>query len=256
MPATLHVEAVAKGFRHPDGSQTSVIEDIDFFSERSEVIALLGRSGSGKSTLLNIIAGLLPPDRGSVRIGGAPASKTMSEISFMQQSPQLLPFRTVFENACLGIELRREVSPAQIRLVGELLTDFGLAAFRDHYPSQLSGGMQQKVAFARTMAVSGSIVLCDEPFSAIDMETRLELEALFRRQVINHGKLAIFVTHDIDAAVSVADRILVLGGRPGQIAATVEIPRDRGDPGTVLPRGSDVFSCHAAQLWQAIRRNA
>ena len=211
----------------------------------------MGRSGVGKSTLLNMIAGTLKPDRGVALIDG----ETMEPCGFMQQTPQLLPYRTTLQNACLGIELRNELKPAAIDKVRSLLVEFSLGRFLDHYPAQLSGGMQQRVAFARTLATGARLLLCDEPFSAIDFETRLELEALFRRHVVSSGRMALVATHNIDTAVTIADRVIVLGGAPATITDTIAV-QGRPDALSALARDESVFTTHTAAVWKALRSHA
>jgi NitT/TauT family transport system ATP-binding protein len=251
MGFALSVQDLGKDYVHPDGSRHPVLQDIAFSAKAPEVIAVMGRSGVGKSTLLNMVAGTLKPDRGVALIDGA----AMEPCGFMQQTPQLLPYRTALQNACLGLELRGELQPPAIDHVRALLAEFGLGRFLDHYPAQLSGGMQQRVAFARTLATGARILLCDEPFSAIDFETRLELETLFRRHIISSGRIALVATHDIDTAVSIADRVIVLGGAPAGIIGTVAI-EGRHDTLAVLTRDEPVFLTHAAAVWKTLSRHA
>jgi NitT/TauT family transport system ATP-binding protein len=242
--ATLTLETIGKRYLG-----RPILQGVSFTGHSGEIVALIGKSGCGKSTLLNIVAGLLAADDGKV------LTADKSQFGFMQQTPQLLPYRTALQNACLTLELRSALSPDSIASVVDMLAEFDLRGFEDHYPAQLSGGMQQRIAFARTLATGDDILLCDEPFSAIDFEARLELEALFRRHVVASSRLALFVTHDIDAAVAVADRVLVLGGTPATIKATIAIERG-GDASAVLPRDDPAFHAYSAALWQALGGHA
>jgi NitT/TauT family transport system ATP-binding protein len=235
------------GLRYQDHQ---VLQDIDLTASAGEIVAIIGKSGCGKSTLLNIVAGLLSPDAGQVLFDGKPLPQ--GHCSFMQQTPQLLPYRTALQNACLTLELKNRLSPGKIDTVRGMLADFGLAGFEDYYPDQLSGGMKQRIAFARTLAVGDDILLCDEPFSAVDFEARMELESLFRRHVAGSHRLALLVTHDIDTAIGVADRVIVLSGAPSRIGASIAIERPAGANAATLPRAHQSFQNHAAEIWQAL----
>ena len=195
-----------------------------------EFVAVLGPSGCGKSTLLKILSGLMPASAGEARLGGALIDKPRSDVGIVFQQPTLLPWKTVRENVLMPVRVMRAYSPAARDKADALLAMTGLDAFADHYPHELSGGMQQRVSIARGLIHEPRLLLMDEPFAALDALTReqmiVELQALWERT----RKSVVFITHSIPEAAFLADRIVVLSPRPGRIihVETVELPRPRG----------------------------
>jgi sulfonate transport system ATP-binding protein len=227
---SLDIKGLTKSFLI-DGRAHPVFSGIDFAIERGEFVAILGESGSGKTTLLRIIAGLEAADGGLVAVGGKPVEGVGAERGMVFQEPRLLPWLTVRKNISLGLELRRLPRAALDRIVSELLDLVGLAEFASAYPNQLSGGMAQRVGIARALATDPEILLLDEPLGALDAMTKMrmqrELERIWQEQQIT----VIMVTHDIEEAVALADRIVVLSGGRNNVKRVVPVrlerPRDR-----------------------------
>jgi NitT/TauT family transport system ATP-binding protein len=217
--------------------QLTAIEDVSFAVRDREVVSLIGPSGCGKSTLLNIGSGLYPPSEGTAFVDGARVAGPNSHVAFMLQKDLLLPWRTVAENVMLGVEIQGVPAPVRRERAQSLLEGFHLAEFARHYPHQLSGGMRQRVALARTLAVDPTVLLLDEPFSAVDAQTRMALQRDLVRTLLRSAKTALLITHDLMEAVMLSDRVLVMSRRPGRIIdeIAIDLPH-RDDP---IARGRD-----------------
>lgn len=197
--------------------------------DRGEFVSLVGPSGCGKSTLLSLVAGLLFPTGGEVLIEGRPVQGPSAQVGYMLQHDYLLAWRTVLSNVLLGLEIRGSTGPPERKRAVALLERYGLGAFRDSYPHQLSGGMRQRVALARTLVLDPDILLLDEPFSALDYQTRLRLQDEVGRILRDEGKTVLLVTHDITEAISMSDRVVILTRRPATVKRELVIPfRSRG----------------------------
>jgi NitT/TauT family transport system ATP-binding protein len=236
-PSLLQVSDVRKTFPKPDGAELLVLDDVNLLLTEGQIVGLLGRSGSGKSTLLRLIAGLLEPTAGSLKYLGEPIVGPRPGIAMVFQSFALFPWLTVFENVALGLEAQR-VPRAEIRSRSLAAIDLiGLDGFESAYPRELSGGMRQRVGFARALVVHPSILLMDEPFSALDVLTAETLRTDFL-DLWSEGQMPIkgvvLVTHNIEEAVLMSDRILVFGSNPGRILSEISVtlpqPRNRLDP--------------------------
>lgn len=208
-----------------------VLRDISLDVARGEIVALLGTSGCGKSTLLNIISGLLKPDRGSFAIDGEPAERfdDWQRIAYMFQEDRLLPWRSVQANVAFGLEASSLSKQERARRVAQMLQLVGLDDFANAWPHQLSGGMRSRLALARSLVVQPRILLMDEPFSKLDPQTRSQMhDELLRLQALT-AMTVVFVTHDVEEAVVLADRVIVLEPRPGRIRAIkpLNLPRPR-----------------------------
>ncbi|HTJ28239.1 MAG TPA: ABC transporter ATP-binding protein [Candidatus Limnocylindria bacterium] len=219
----LELTGISQAFRRPDGTLHRVLAECSFGIERGQFVSIVGPSGSGKTTLFNVIAGLAAPQSGSVTIGGTPVDGPSTRVSYMLQKDLLMPWRTTLENVTLGLEIRGVPLREARRRGTELLERYGLSGSENVYPSALSGGMRQRAALIRTLVLEPEIVLLDEPFSALDYQTRLMLEGDVRRIMGERGCTAILVTHDIDEAVSISDRVIVLGGKPASIKLDLSI---------------------------------
>ncbi len=233
----LQVSGIAKSFPKPDGQELLVLEGVNLQLAAGQIVGLLGRSGSGKSTLLRLIAGLAEPSRGELNYLGAPVDGPAAGISMVFQSFALFPWLTVYENVALGLEAQR-LPRAEIRTRTLAAIDLiGLDGFESAYPRELSGGMRQRVGFARALVVHPNILLMDEPFSALDVLTAETLRTDFL-DLWSEGRMpikgVILVTHNIEEAVLMCDRVLVFGSNPGRVLSEIEVtlpqPRDRLDP--------------------------
>ncbi len=216
MRELLTMQNVTARYQSPDGELTAA-ENISLTVSQGEFVSIVGPSGCGKSTLLTIMAGLKRPSEGKVLLDGEPITGPGGKIGYMLQKDNLLEWRTIYKNILLGLEIRNRLTPENIEYARGLLRTYGLWDFRDRYPSQLSGGMRQRVALIRTLAVKPEIFLLDEAFSALDYQTRLtvtdDIYSILRRE----GQTMVMVTHDIPESVSMSDRVVVLSGRPARI---------------------------------------
>jgi len=238
-------------FPEARGGGVTAIEDVSFSVADGEVVALIGPSGCGKSTLLNIAAGLQPPTSGQALVDGEPVEGPNAHVAFMLQKDLLLPWRTVAENVMLGAEIQGERRSECLRRAGELLCAFHLADFADRYPHQLSGGMRQRVALARTLAVNPSVLLLDEPFSAVDAQTRIVLQRDLAQTLERAEKTALLITHDLHEAVILSDRVLVMSRRPGRIVEEITIEAGhRSDP--YLRRQDGKIGDYVSRLMQRL----
>ena len=206
-----------------------VLQDIDLRVYPGEFVSLIGPSGCGKSTLLNIIAGLEEPTRGAIRSDGQPTNRRLGDVGYMHQKDLLLPWRTVLDNAILGLELRG-VPRHQARMQAmNLMEQFGLKGFEGSYPSLLSGGMRQRAAFLRTVLADQEVILLDEPFGALDALTRANMQEWLLQLWESWGKTVLMVTHDVEEALLLSDRVYVMTARPGRVKLVlpVELSRPR-----------------------------
>jgi NitT/TauT family transport system ATP-binding protein len=205
------------------------LQDINLAVERGEFIALVGPSGCGKTTFLRIVAGLEPASSGEVTLDGRAVRSPGGDRGFVFQSDNLLPWRTVFANAIIGREVAGRVGPAERQRTMELLKLVGLEGFEHYHPRQLSGGMRQRVNLARALAIDPEVLLMDEPFSSLDAQTREIMQTELMRIWEDGRKTVLFVTHQIDEAVFLADRVLVFARRPGRLreSVAIELPRPR-----------------------------
>ena len=209
------------------------VTDVSLAIGDGEVVSLIGPSGCGKSTLLTMAAGLDHPNSGEVFVDGHRVEGPNRQVAFMLQKDLLMPWRTILGNVELGLEIRGEAKQTRRARAEELLARCHLGKFARHYPHQLSGGMRQRAALARTLAVDPDVILLDEPFSAVDAQTKMVLQADFGRAFAAERKTALFITHDLAEAVALSDRVLVMSQRPGTIIREiiVDIP-DRANPFT------------------------
>jgi ABC-type nitrate/sulfonate/bicarbonate transport system ATPase subunit len=225
--------------RFGDGqAQTVAVSGVDLRIAKSEFVTLVGPSGCGKSTLFNMIAGLLPPDDdGSLLFGGTPQrdGQLLGKVSFMPQRDLLFPWRTVLDNAILALEVEGVPRKEARERARAMLPEFGLTGFADHYPHQLSGGMRQRVALMRTFLFERDLLLLDEPFGALDALTRSRMQHWLLEIWARHRRTVLFITHDIDEAIVLGDKVLVMTARPGTVKSetVVDLPRPR-DPSIVL----------------------
>ncbi len=209
------------------GELRLAVEQVDLDVRSGEIVTLVGPSGCGKSTLLNMVAGLFEPTRGKVLYGGREFAGLNYSVGYMTQQDHLLPWRTVRDNIALPLELRGESRERCLARAQELVALVGLEGFERHFPSQISGGMRKRCALARLLAYDPETLLLDEPFGALDAQLRLGLQAELLRVVRRLSKTVLFVTHDLDEAIAMADRCAVFQGRPGRIAQIIDIDLPR-----------------------------
>lgn len=248
----ISLEGVRKAFAGDGGSSpTLALDGVDFTVGAGEFVCLVGPSSCGKTTVLRILAGLLAPDSGRVTINGVPVTGPGPDRAMVFQSAALLPWANVLTSVAFGLALRGVPKVEPEATARDLIRTVGLDGFDRHYPRQLSGGMQQRVGLARALAVNPDILLMDEPFAAVDAQTRRSLQEELLRLHTSTQKTVLFVTHDIDEAVRLADRVLLMSPRPGRIRETVvvSVPRPR-PPDLDTHSGATTLK---AYLWQQLR---
>src|SRR6516162_153582 len=236
------VRNVAKTFRMADGKNVDALENINFEIEDAysregrgigEFRVLLGPSGCGKSTLLRLIAGLDRPDSGEVLVNDQPVDGPGKDRGMVFQKYTSFPWLTVADNIAYGLKINSVPEPKRREIVAQLIQDIGLSGFENAYPETLSGGMQQRVAIARTLALRPAVILMDEPFGALDAQTRSEMQQLLLKVWDETASTILFVTHDVEEAIYLADRIFIMSAHPGTIVEDVQVPFDR-------PRGLEL----------------
>lgn len=231
--------------------ETLAVKNFNLNIGKGEFIALLGPSGCGKTTLLSILSGMIKPTSGNIVIDGKDAQSF--DVGYMLQHDHLLEWQTILSNTLLGLKIRGKLDKQSTALAESLLERYGLADFKKSYPTQLSGGMRQKVALIRTLALNPQLLLLDEPFSALDFQTRLILSNEVSDIIRSEGKTAVLVTHDISEAISLADRIVVLTKRPASIKAIHDVNLKSVVP---IERRSDPhFNSYFDMIWNEINDN-
>ena len=228
---------------HSLAGETEVLKNITFDVKEGEFIAIVGPSGCGKSTLLNIICGLTKAKSGMYRM------REDISIGYMLQHDHLFEWRTIFENVTLGLEIQNKLTKENTDYVLSLLKNYGLYDFKDKKPSELSGGMKQRAALIRTMALHPGILLLDEPFSALDYQTRLLVSSDIGKIIRSTGKTAILVTHNLSEAISLADRVIVLSHRPATVKEDMEIHLTITDDSLLGYRLAPEFQYYFNELW-------
>ncbi len=242
---------VTKIFQHTD-SPVVAIEDMSFQVYDREFVSIIGPSGCGKSTTLKLISGLDFPASGSIAVDGEPVTGPSKKVGFMLQKDLLLPWRTVLHNVTIGLELRGVPAKERNDRARQLIAKYGLEGFENAYPRHLSGGMRQRVAVARTLAIDPEILLLDEPLSALDFQTKLKMEEEFVRILKEERKTVMLITHDIAEAVSVSDRVLVCSARPGHIKREFDMPFSKEEDPQAI-RGKPEFMTYFNALWQELK---
>lgn len=250
---SIKLDGISKEF-YAFGQPLPVLDDVDFHVSEGEFVTIIGPSGCGKSTLLNIIAGLEEPNQGTIWLRDTEPAQRLGRVAYMHQKDLLLPWRTVLDNAVLGLEVQG-VSRAQARQRAEALMErFGLKGFERAYPSALSGGMRQRAAFLRTVLSERDLVLLDEPFGALDALTRAQMQEWLLDLWAGFHKTIVLVTHDVDEAVFLSDRIYLMTARPGRVKLIlpVDLPRPRSYDIVTQPP----FIALKAKLLAAIREES
>jgi NitT/TauT family transport system ATP-binding protein len=256
----LAIVDISKTFRlktasSPEEQRVAALRQVSFEVMEHELVSVIGESGCGKTTMLRIVQGLTRPDRGSILVDGKPVSGPGHDRGIVFQQANLLPWRNAQKNVEFGLEIKGVSQPERFDRARELLALVGLQGFEQHYPHQLSGGMQQRVGLARALAIDPEIMLMDEPFGAVDAQTREILQSELLR--IYHGtrKTILFVTHDLDEAVYLSDRVIVMATRPGRVRETVSVPFGRPRPDPTTLRGNQEFLHLRNRIWESIRHD-
>lgn len=235
---------------HDKSGETLAISDLSFEVKRGELLGIVGPSGCGKTTVLSIISSIIKPSSGNVTVDGTTAKESRDKCGYMLQRDELFPWLTISQNVLLGTKIKKMKGRRDYAFA--LLDKYGLGDFKNRYPSQLSGGMRQRVALIRTLATAPELLLLDEPFGALDFQTRLHVVEDVHAIIKNEKKTAVFVTHDISEAISMCDRILILSERPATVKKTVDLsaikelkPLDR--------RESPLFQKYFEDIWKNLQ---
>ncbi|SDL09169.1 NitT/TauT family transport system ATP-binding protein [Franzmannia pantelleriensis] len=235
--SVITLDGIKKTFSSPGADAIEVIEDISLDIKQEEFVSIVGPSGCGKSTMFNIIASLLEPSDGSITLRGSDP-KCGARVGYMLQRDLLFPWRTIIDNVCLGLEIQGVRKARRYEMARDQLTRYGLADFADQYPNTLSGGMRQRVALIRTLITDPDLILLDEPFSALDYQTRLVLEEEIVSILKEHHKTVVLITHDIGEAIAMSDRVAVMTQRPTSVKKIYDVGLSR-ELGSCLKARSD-----------------
>lgn len=248
----LDIKEISMKYQDISG-EIDAINKISFGIKKGEFVSLVGPSGCGKSTLLSIVSGLLKQSGGEVLIDGKKVEGVSPKIGYMLQKDNLLPWRTIYDNAILGLEIRGELNDKTRAYADELLKTYGLYEFKDKYPAQLSGGMRQRAALIRTLVTKPDILLLDEAFSALDYQTRLAVGDDVYRIIKKENKTILMVTHDIPEAISMSDRVVVLTKRPAVVKSIHKIEFENLKDRTPLEcRKQEAFSQYFNDIWKEL----
>lgn len=232
--------------------ETVALQNVSFGVKEGEFVAIVGPSGCGKSTLLSIIAGLLQPESGTIAVNNPDGSLHYPRVGYMLQHDHLFEWRTVYKNVILGLEINHMMTQERLDYVNQLLKDYDLEKFRDKRPSELSGGMKQRAALIRTLALGPDLLLLDEPFSALDYQTRLMVSADICQLIRKTGKTVIIITHDLSEAISLADRVIILSQRPATVKEELPIHLTLPDDSPLASRYAPEFQDYFSHLWEVL----
>ncbi len=235
---------------HDKTGETLALNSLTFEVKRGELLGVVGPSGCGKTTVLSIISGIIKPSAGNVTVDGASAGENRDKCGYMLQRDELFPWLTISQNVLLGAKIKKTKGKRDYAFA--LLDKYGLGDFKNRYPSQLSGGMRQRVALIRTLATAPKLLLLDEPFGALDFQTRLHVVGDVHSIIKNEKKTAVFVTHDISEAISMCDRIAILTARPAEVRKIVDLsPIKELDP--LTRRESPLFQKYFEDIWKNLQ---
>jgi NitT/TauT family transport system ATP-binding protein len=233
-------------------SANTALSDVSIQIEEGEFISFLGPSGCGKTTLLSIIAGLFPPTEGEIFLEKKPIKHSSNQMGYMLQQDYLFPWKTIEDNIFLGLKLSNQLNETSRKHALGLLHEMGLSGVAKQFPKQLSGGMRQRVALVRTLATEPKILMLDEPFSALDYQTKLKLEDLVSATLKAFGKTAILVTHDIGEAIAMSDRVFLFAANPGRVHKVFTIPEDLKILTPFEARNNEQFSNVFQTIWKEL----
>lgn len=251
----LRVDRISQTYQAQNG-EVAALDDISFSMQKGEFFSLVGPSGCGKSTLLSIIAGLLTPSSGAVYVCGEKVNGISPNIGYMLQKDNLLEWRTIRNNVLFGLELRHNLNKETIAHADHLLQTYGLYEFKDKYPSQISGGMRQRAALIRTLAVKPDILLLDEAFSALDYQTRLAVTEDVYHILKRENITTLMVTHDIPECISMSDTVVILGPRPAKVQELLPITFSLETRTPLACRGTPEFSHYFDHIWKELESHA
>lgn len=237
---------------HGLAGEIPALSHISFSVKQGEFLAIVGPSGCGKSTLLSIIARLLVPEQGTIAFHNPDDSLEYPKTGYMLQHDHLLEWRTIWKNVTLGLEIAHAGTPEALAYAEKLLADYDLLKFKEKHPSELSGGMRQRAALIRTLVTNPEILLLDEPFSALDYQTRLSVSGDIGNIIRTTGKTAILVTHDLSEAISLADRIIILSKRPACISREVDVHLTKKDDSPLAARSAPEFQSYFNLIWKEL----
>ena len=252
MKPILELKNINYSYHTPEG-ETPALSDISFSLAPGGFTAVVGPSGCGKSTLLSLIAGLMIPESGDIRLNGKPLTENASNIGYMLQRDHLFEWRTIY--ILLGTEINRSLDAGTKKKADALLEQYGLKPFARAKPSQLSGGMRQRAALIRTLLLDPELLLLDEPFSALDYQTRLTVSDDIGQIIRRSGKTALLVTHDLSEAVSLADRVIVLSKRPATVLCIVPVSFNLENDTPLNRRNAPEFKTYFNQIWKELNHN-
>jgi NitT/TauT family transport system ATP-binding protein len=255
MEPILELKNVNYAYHSPEG-ETPALIDISFSIAPGEFVALVGPSGCGKSTLLSLVCGLLAPESGSILLNGQAVKESSTNIGYMLQHDHLFEWRTIYKNILLGLEIQHRLNDQTKAHAMELLDLYGLKQFANKKPSALSGGMRQRAALIRTLVLEPDLLLLDEPFSALDYQTRLSVSDDIGQIIRGEQRTALLVTHDLSEAVSLADRVIVLTNRPARINEIIPISFDLEDDTPLHRRNAPEFKQYFNRIWKELNEHA
>ncbi len=250
--SAISVQQVTKSFMNAEGEAIPVLSGITMDIRKQEFVSIVGPSGCGKSTIFNIIAGLIEPTSGKIVVGGEEIGRSTGHVGYMMQRDLLLPWRTILDNVTLGLEVKGLSKKERYDMAMAYLERYGLESFAKAYPSTLSGGMRQRVALIRTLVTQPDIILLDEPFSALDYQTRLVLEDEILSILKNEGKTGVLITHDIEEAISVSDRVFVMSKRPTYVKKTYEVGLAASHGSAMKARTDAAFKQYFEEIWSEL----
>lgn len=254
MKPLLELKNINYSYHTPDG-ETKALSNISFTLSTGEFTAVVGPSGCGKSTLLSLIDGLMRPESGELLLNGAPLTDNSSKIGYMLQHDHLFEWRSVYRNILLGAEINGPITPEVKARALDLLDQYGLGQFAGSKPSELSGGMRQRAALIRTLLLDPELLLLDEPFSALDYQTRLKVSDDIGQIIRHSGKTALLVTHDLSEAVSLSDRIIILSQRPAKVVRIIPITFTLENDTPLNRRNAPEFKTYFNEIWKELNKN-
>ncbi len=254
MENVLELKNISHSYHNTDG-ETPALKQLSFSLKKGEFVSVVGPSGCGKSTLLSIVSGLISPDSGTVLINGKPLQENTTNIGYMLQRDHLFEWRTIYNNVILGLEIQHMLTARTRKKAHQLLEQYGLEAFKNAKPSELSGGMRQRAALIRTLVLEPDILLLDEPFSALDYQTRLTVGDDIGQIIRKEKKTAILVTHDLSEAISLGDLVIVLSQRPATVRQTIPLSFSLEEDTPLHRRNAPEFKTYFNLIWKELNQN-